>query len=123
MREAPEHGEHAVAEAERRSDRGAVQAAESLGDAQAGGDLVGAAGGHAPGMEPVLAASAATLAEVQRDGGRGAAELLGQRWIALIQRSQRLAEAASELECDFEGIERHGALLFGWGLPIPAQGP
>ncbi len=74
--EAPEHGEHPVARREGGRDGGGVDVAPRLRDAEAGDDLVGAAGGDALEVEAVATEAPAALAEVERHGGGGAPDRL-----------------------------------------------
>jgi len=59
--EAPEHGEHPVAQREGRRD-GGVDVVPGLRDTKAGDDLIGAAGGDAPQVDAVATMAAAALA-------------------------------------------------------------
>ena len=102
---------------------GVLHVAEGLRDAQARGHLVGAAGGDPPKMNAVLAGSPSALADVQGDRGRGPAHLLREIRVSPVEDGERLLERPDEFERDVEGLERHVRLLFGWGLPHPAQAP
>jgi hypothetical protein len=97
--------------------------APGLGDAQAGDDLVGAAGGDAPEVEAVAAVPAATLAEVEgteaaarrscwaRDASRSATAARGSR---------RLRIMSSETSKASKGMVTTPC---GWVSPSSAQVP
>jgi hypothetical protein len=88
-----------------------------LGDPEGSGDLCGAAGGDAPEMEAVLTLAAPALAEVEGNGGGGAAELLGKVRVALGDGGEGFAQGADEVEGDIEGIEGPEGSFSGGGCP------
>ena len=57
------------------------------------------------------------LADVQRNGCGSSAKLPGEVRVSYLEEDQGLLQQPDELEGDFEGLEGHGRLRFGWASP------